>query len=651
MEPKKFYITTAIAYTSRKPHIGNTYDIVLADLIARYKRMMGFDVYFLTGSDEHGQKIEQIAQEEGITPQAYVDRISAQIREVWDCMDVTYDQFIRTTNPQHERVVQKIFKKLYDQGDIYKDTYEGKYCVPCESFFTASQLKDGKCPDCGREVVDAKEEAYFLRLSKYQDRLLKYYEENPEFFKPDSRRSEMINNFLKPGLNDLCVSRTSFKWGIPVDFDPKHVVYVWLDALTNYITALGYDPDGSSELYKKYWPADLHVIGKDIVRFHTIYWPIILMALGEPLPRQVLGHPWLLSGEDKMSKSRGNVLYADDLVRRFGVDAVRYYLLSEIPYAQDGTITHEAFITKYNTDLANTLGNLVNRSIAMTHKYFSGALTRPAGAGDAVDDELRAAAEATVQEYVRLMDTWHNADALDAVMNFARRCNKYIDETAPWVLAKDEANRPRLNAVLYNLIESIRYLGVLLQPFMPSTAANMLAQIGADGEMTAFASLLAGFGRPEAVRVNDPVPLFARLDAQKVLAEIHSEAEAAAQPAEKAGEAPENVAFLEQITIDDFARVDLRVAEITDCEPVKKSKKLLKLTLDDGSGTPRTVCSGIAPWYAPDDLKGRRVVVVANLKPAKLCGVESQGMILAADDGDAARVLFVDGVAPGSKVR
>ena len=651
MEPKKFYITTAIAYTSRKPHIGNTYDIVLADLIARYKRMMGFDVYFLTGSDEHGQKIEQIAQEEGITPQAYVDRISAQIREVWDCMDVTYDQFIRTTNPQHERVVQKIFKKLYDQGDIYKDTYEGKYCVPCESFFTASQLKDGKCPDCGREVVDAKEEAYFLRLSKYQDRLLKYYEENPEFFKPDSRRSEMINNFLKPGLNDLCVSRSSFKWGVPVDFDPEHVIYVWIDALTNYITALGYDPDGSSELYKKYWPADLHVIGKDIVRFHTIYWPIILMALGEPLPRQVLGHPWLLSGEDKMSKSRGNVLYADDLVRRFGVDAVRYYLLSEIPYAQDGTITHEAFITKYNTDLANTLGNLVNRSIAMTHKYFSGALTRPAGAGDAVDDELRAAAGSTVQEYVRLMDTWHNADALDAVMNFARRCNKYIDETAPWVLAKDEANRPRLNAVLYNLIESIRYLGVLLQPFMPSTAANMLAQIGADGEMTAFASLLAGFGRPEAVRVNDPVPLFARLDAQKVLAEIHSEAEAAAQPAENAGEAPENVAFLEQITIDDFARVDLRVAEITDCEPVKKSKKLLKLTLDDGSGTPRTVCSGIAPWYAPDDLKGRRVVVVANLKPAKLCGVESQGMILAADDGDAARVLFVDGVAPGSKVR
>ncbi len=648
---KPYYITTAIAYASGKPHIGNTYDIVLADLIARYKRMMGFDVYFLTGSDEHGQKIEQIAQEEGITPQAYVDRISAQIREVWDCMDVTYDQFIRTTNPQHERVVQKIFKKLYDQGDIYKDTYEGKYCVPCESFFTASQLKDGKCPDCGREVVDAKEEAYFLRLSKYQDRLLKYYEENPEFFKPDSRRSEMINNFLKPGLNDLCVSRSSFKWGVPVDFDPEHVIYVWIDALTNYITALGYDPDGSSELYKKYWPADLHVIGKDIVRFHTIYWPIILMALGEPLPRQVLGHPWLLSGEDKMSKSRGNVLYADDLVRRFGVDAVRYYLLSEIPYAQDGTITHEAFITKYNTDLANTLGNLVNRSIAMTHKYFSGALTRPAGAGDAVDDELRAAAEATVQEYVRLMDTWHNADALDAVMNFARRCNKYIDETAPWVLAKDEANRPRLNAVLYNLIESIRYLGVLLQPFMPSTAANMLAQIGADGEMTAFASLLAGFGRPEAVRVNDPVPLFARLDAQKVLAEIHSEAEAAAQPAENAGEAPENVAFLEQITIDDFARVDLRVAEITDCEPVKKSKKLLKLTLDDGSGTPRTVCSGIAPWYAPDDLKGRRVVVVANLKPAKLCGVESQGMILAADDGDAARVLFVDGVAPGSKVR
>ena len=651
MEPKKFYITTAIAYTSRKPHIGNTYDIVLADLIARYKRMMGFDVYFLTGSDEHGQKIEQIAQAEGSTPQAYVDRISAQIREVWDCMDVTYDQFIRTTSPQHERVVQKIFKKLYDQGDIYKDTYEGKYCVPCESFFTASQLKDGKCPDCGREVVDAKEEAYFLRLSKYQDRLLRYYEENPEFFKPDSRRSEMINNFLKPGLNDLCVSRTSFKWGIPVDFDPKHVVYVWLDALTNYITALGYDPDGSSEQYKKYWPADLHVIGKDIVRFHTIYWPIILMALGEPLPKQVLGHPWLLSGEDKMSKSRGNVLYADDLVRRFGTDAVRYYLLSEIPYAQDGTITHETFISKYNADLANTLGNLVNRSIAMTQKYFGGTLTRPADTREAVDGELCAAAENAVQDYVRLMDTWHNADALDAVMNFARRCNKYIDETAPWVLAKDEANRSRLNAVLYNLIESIRYLGVLLQPFMPSTAANMLAQIGVDGGLAAFASLRAGFGQMDAVRVNDPVPLFARLDAQKVLEEIRSEAETAAQAAEKSEEHPENIAFLEQITIDDFARVDLRVAEITACEPVKKSKKLLKLTLNDGSDTPRIVCSGIAPWYAPDDLKGHRVVVVANLKPAKLCGVESQGMILAADDGDATRVLFVDGVAPGSKVR
>ncbi len=651
---EKFYITTAIAYTSRKPHIGNVYDPVLADMIARYKRMMGYDVFYLTGSDEHGQKIEEYAKAQGMAPKAYVDSVSAQIKAVWDCMNVSYDRFIRTTDPDHERAVQKIFKKLYDQGDIYKGTYEGKYCVPCESFFTASQLKDGKCPDCGREVVDAKEEAYFLRLSKYQDRLMEYYNDHPEFFLPDSRRAEMVNNFLKPGLSDLCVSRTSFTWGIPVEFDPQHVVYVWLDALSNYITGIGYSPDGSGEKYTHYWPADLHVIGKDIVRFHTIYWPIILMALGEPLPKQVLGHPWLLVGQDKMSKSKGNVLYADDLARRFGVDAVRYYLLSEIPFAQDGSITYESLITKYNADLANTLGNLVNRSIAMTNKYFGGALTRPTAVTEEADRGLRAVAAQTVADYFRLMDGYRNADAADAVMSLARRCNKYIDETAPWTLAKDEACLPRLNDVLYNLIECIRILGILLTPFMPETGEKILSQIAVGGELAGIASVKDGFGAAESFHVGTPTPLFARIDAEKTLAEIAAENDAkaaeAAQP-EAAGGKPENVAFLPEITIDDFAKIDLRVAEITGCEPVKRAKKLLKLTLDDGSGAPRTVCSGIAKWYAPDDLKGRRVVLVSNLKPAVLCGVESQGMILAADDGEDVKVLFVDGVAPGSRVR
>lgn len=650
MDKPKFYITTAIAYTSRKPHIGNTYDVVLADMIARYKRMMGFDVYFLTGSDEHGQKIEEYAKAQGISPKEYVDGVSAQIRAVWDRMNTTYDRFIRTTDPDHEKAVQAIFKKLYEQGDIYKGHYEGKYCVPCESFFTASQLKDGKCPDCGREVIDAKEEAYFLRLSKYQDRLLQYYEDNPDFIKPDSRRNEMINNFLKPGLSDLCVSRTSFKWGIPVDFDPDHVVYVWLDALSNYITGLGYHPDGSGEKYARYWPADLHVIGKDIVRFHTIYWPIILMALGEPLPKQVLGHPWMLSGEDKMSKSRGNVLYADELADRFGTDAVRYYLLAEMPYAQDGTITYESFITRYNADLANTLGNLANRSIAMANKYFGGVVSRRAEAFPE-DGELRAAVGETVESYRRLMDGYRNADALEALMNLARRCNKYIDETAPWLLAKEEEKRPRLEAVLYNLLESIRILGILLTPFIPATAENMLTQLGVDGSLTAMDTATGEYGAAEQYKVGEATPLFARIDAAKVLAELEAERQAAAAKEEKAEKTAENVAFLSEITIDDFAKIDLRVAEIIDCEPVKKAKKLLKLTLDDGSGMPRIVCSGIAKWYAPDDLKGRRIVVVANLKPAVLCGVESQGMILAADDGGAARVLFVDGVAPGSKVR
>ncbi len=654
MEKPKFYLTTAIAYTSRKPHIGNTYDIVLADMIARYKRMAGFDVYFMTGSDEHGQKIEEYAKAEEISPKAYVDRVSSEIRTVWDSMNVTYDKFIRTTDPEHEKTVQKIFKKLYDQGDIYKGTYEGKYCVPCESFFTASQLKDGKCPDCGRDVVDAKEEAYFLRLSKYQDRLLAYYEENPDFFTPESRRSEMINNFLKPGLSDLCVSRSSFTWGVPVSFDDKHIIYVWIDALSNYITGLGYDPDGSSERYRHYWPADLHVIGKDIVRFHTVYWPIILMALGEPLPRQVLGHPWLLFGEDKMSKSKGNVLYADELAARFGTDAVRYYLLSEIPFAQDGSITYDSFIAKYNTDLANTLGNLVNRSIAMTNKYFGGTVTRAAAPTDGPDAELTALAEETVREYRRLMDTYHNADTLDLLLSLARRCNKYIDETTPWVLARDEAARPRLNDVLYRLLECLRRLGILLRPFLPATADSILSQLQVPEAMATLESAEAPFGVPESFSVGAPTPLFARIDAEKVLAELKAEQEKAAAAEAKA--APEGIAFLPEITIDEFSKIDLRVAEITACEPVKRSKKLLKLTLNDGTGEPRTVCSGIAPWYSPEQLTGKRVVLVSNLKPATLCGVESCGMILAADDigadgEESVKVLFVDGVAPGSRVR
>ncbi len=645
MDKPKFYLTTAIAYTSRKPHIGNTYDIVLADMIARYKRMMGFDVYFLTGSDEHGQKIEQYAQQEGISPKEYVDRVSDQIKAVWDSMNVTYDRFIRTTDEDHVAAVQKIFRRLYDQGDIYKGSYEGKYCVPCESFFTPSQLKDGKCPDCGRDCVDAKEEAYFLKLGKYQKQLEQFYADNPDFFAPDSRRNEMINNFLKPGLNDLCVSRSSFKWGIPVDFDDKHVVYVWLDALTNYITGCGYSPDGSSELYQKYWPADLHVIGKDIVRFHTIYWPIILMALGEPLPKQVLGHPWLLSGEDKMSKSKGNVLYADELARHFGVDAVRYYLLTEIPFAQDGTITYENVINRYNTDLANTLGNLVNRSIAMTNKYFGGHVQKPAALTDALDLELAALCAETVSRYQELMNRWHNAEAAETVMQLAKRCNKYIDETVPWALAKDEAQKERLETVLYNLLECIRVLGILLTPFMPTTAAAIHTQLCT--ELTTMED--AAHGAVTEFTVGIPSPLFARIDSEKLLAELAAEAEAAA-----AAEAP-GIAFLPEIGIEDFQKVDLRVAEIVACEPVKKAKKLLKLTLNDGTATPRTVCSGIAPWYTPDQLVSHRVVLVANLKPARLCGVESQGMILAAsvekpEGGEDVQVLFVDGMTPGSAI-
>ena len=640
MNNKKFYITTAIAYTSRKPHIGNASDIVLADMIARYKRMQGFDVFFMTGSDEHGQKIEEYANAKGVSPKEYVDEISGQIKEVWQSMNTTYDKFIRTTDDYHEKTVAKIFKKLYEQGDIYKSEYEGKYCVPCESFFTPSQLIDGKCPDCGRDVSDAKEEAYFLKLGKYQDRLLKYYEENPDFIKPDSRRNEMINNFLKPGLADLCVSRSSFKWGVPVEFDPKHVIYVWIDALSNYITGIGYDPDGSSEQYNKYWPADLHVIGKDIVRFHTIYWPIILMALGEPLPKQVLGHPWVLVGEDKMSKSKGNTIYADELAKRFGTDAVRYYLLSEISFTNDGSITYESFINKYNTDLANTLGNLVNRSVAMTNKYFGGKVSAKVYDNDC-DKELIDTAKSTISDYIKYMDIYHNADATQVVMALAKRCNKYIDETMPWALAKDAQKSDYLEAVLYNLLESIRLISIMLKPIIPEAAEKIAYELGTGSSELSF-------GAVSEYNVKDATPLFARLDTEKVLAEITAEAEAEKKAAEKA----ENVAKISEISIEDFMKVELKAAKIITCEPIPKAKKLLKLTVDDGSGKPRTVASGIAKWYTPDSLIGKTIILVSNLKPAVLCGVESQGMILAADAGeDDVKVIFVDGVPAGSKIR
>lgn len=648
MSKGKFYITTAIAYTSRKPHIGNSYEIVMTDAIARYKRLQGYDVFFQTGTDEHGQKIEEIAAAEGITPKQHVDRVAGEIREICDLLNTTYDKFIRTTDPDHERVIQKIFKKLYDQGDIYKGHYEGMYCTPCESFWTESQLIDGKCPDCGREVKPAREEAYFLKLSKYQKQLEEYIETNENFIYPESRKKEMLNNFIKPGLQDLCVSRTSFKWGIPVDFDPKHVVYVWLDALANYITGIGYDPDGSSEQYKKYWPADVHIIGKDIVRFHTIYWPIMLMALGEPLPKQVFGHPWLLFGTDKMSKSRGNVIYADDLVDLFGVDAVRYYLLAEMPYASDGSITYENMIERYNADLANTLGNLVNRTIAMTNKYFDGVV-QPGDVTEELDGELKALAVETVGKVDRLLSEYRVSDTLDAIFTLAKRCNKYIDETAPWALAKDESKKARLGTVLYNLLESIRFVAVLLSPFLPETSEKILAQINTDikdyDSLSAFGALKAG------TVVGKAEPLFARIDAKEMLEKIEARAEAAQEAAKEENAEVEEAEGLAKIGIEDFSKVELKVAEIKDCEPVKKAKKLLKLTLDDGSKTPRTVASGIAKWYKPEELIGHKVIVVSNLKPAVLCGVESNGMILAADADDEAKVVFVDGMPNGAKIR
>lgn len=640
---KKYYITTAIAYTSRKPHIGNSYEIVMTDAIARYKRMQGYDVFFLTGTDEHGQKIEEYAKQSGVTPKEYVDKVAGEIKETCDLLNTTYDHFIRTTDDYHEKAVQKIFKKLYEQGDIYKGSYEGMYCTPCESFWTESQLVDGKCPDCGREVKKAKEEAYFFRMSKYQKQLEKYIEDNPDFIFPEQRKNEMVNNFIKPGLQDLCVSRTSFKWGIPVDFDPDHVVYVWIDALSNYITALGYSPDGSGDNYKKYWPADVHIIGKDILRFHTIYWPIMLMALGEPLPKQVFAHPWLLFGSDKMSKSRGNVIYAEDLVKLIGVDAVRYYLLSEMPYVSDGSITYETVFERYNSDLANTLGNLVNRTVAMSNKYFDGQVMAPT-AQEPLDEQLKDAALAAVENVDKLLSKYRVSDALEAILSLARRSNKYIDETAPWVLAKDEDKKERLGTVLYNLLESIRFIAILVSPFMPETAEKIFKQINT--QVTSYDSLKEFGGLKAGEKVGTAEPLFSRLDSEKLLADI-------AEAAKKAQEAEKPKKEIEQkpeITIDDFAKVELRVAKVEACEPVKRAKKLLKLTLDDGAGK-RTVASGIAQYYKPEELIGHNVILVTNLKPAKLCGVESCGMILAADSNDSVKVIFADDMEVGSTVR
>ena len=646
MEKKPYYISTAIAYTSAKPHIGNTYEIVLADAIARYKRMTGFDVYFQTGTDEHGQKIQQKAEAAGITPQQHVDNISGEIHRIWDLMNTSYDKFIRTTAPEHVAKVQKIFKRLYEQGDIYKGKYVGKYCTPCESFWTESQLVDGKCPDCGRECVDAEEEAYFFRMSKYADRLMDYINEHPEFIQPESRKNEMINNFLKPGLQDLCVSRTSFTWGIPVDFDPGHVVYVWLDALTNYITFCGYDPDGNSdEHYKKYWPADVHLIGKDIIRFHTIYWPIFLMALGEPLPKQVFGHPWLLVNSGKMSKSTGNVIYADDLVEQFGVDAVRYYMLHEMPFANDGVFTYELMIERTNSDLANILGNLVNRTIAMDHKYFDGKIMAPTAA-EPVDEELKAIALAMPAKVEKKMDGLHVADAIDEIFVLLRRANKYIDETTPWVLAKDPAKADRLGTVLYNLLEAIRFAAIMLEAYLPETAKKILKQLNV--ENAGVESLSEFGGMPIGGTVGTAEILFNRIDAKKKLEEIEAAKKAKEEPAQPE---TEPVTFKENIDFDAFEKVDMTVVKVLECEKIKKSKKLLRFTLDDGSGTPRQILSGIAAYYQPEELVGKTLVACTNLAPRKMMGLESCGMLLSAEKDDKLNLLMLDDAIPaGAKL-
>ena len=639
----KYYITTAIAYTSGKPHIGNSYEIVLADSIARFKRKDGYDVFFQTGTDEHGQKIEIKAQEAGITPKEFVDRIAGTIRRLWDLMDTSYDNFIRTTDESHEKQVQKIFKRLYDQGDIYKGSYEGMYCTPCESFWTESQLKDGKCPDCGREVKPAKEEAYFFKMSKYADRLIEHINTHPEFIQPVSRKNEMMNNFLLPGLQDLCVSRTSFKWGIPVDFDDKHVIYVWLDALTNYITGIGYDCEGnSSEQYKKFWPADLHLIGKDIIRFHTIYWPIFLMALGEPLPKRVFGHPWLLMNNDKMSKSRGNVIYADDLADFFGVDAVRYYVLHEMPFDNDGNITWELVTERTNADLANTLGNLVNRTISMSNKYFGGAVADKKVTGE-MDAELKEVVTGTYKRVSAKMEELRVADAITEIFALFKRCNKYIDETEPWVLARDEANLDRLSTVLYNLVESIAIGASLLEPFMPSTAKKIVQQLNTS--IRSFEDC-EKFGLYESGNkvTAEPEILFARLKVEEVMERVNAMyAERKAQTTGENGEAAEesviDIEPKEEITFDDFAKMQFQVGEIIKCEEVPKSKKLLCSQVRIGSQV-KQIVSGIKQHYSAEEMVGKKVMVLVNLKPAKLAGVLSEGMLLCAEDAEGNLALL-----------
>ena len=636
MSKGKFYMTTAIVYASGKPHIGNTYEAVLADSIARFKRKDGYDVFFQTGTDEHGQKIELKAAEAGVTPQEYVDKASAEIKRIWDLMGTSYDKFIRTTDPDHEKQVQKIFKRLYDQGDIYKGSYEGMYCTPCESFWTQSQLKDGKCPDCGREVKPAKEEAYFFRMSKYAQRLIDHINSHPEFIQPVSRKNEMMNNFLLPGLQDLCVSRTSFKWGIPVDFDEKHVVYVWLDALTNYITGIGYDAEGnSSEQYKKLWPADLHLIGKDIIRFHTIYWPIFLMALNEPLPKQVFGHPWLLQGDGKMSKSKGNVLYADDLVDFFGVDAVRYFVLHEMPFENDGVISWELMVERLNSDLANTLGNLVNRTISMSNKYFGGVVADK-GAAEAVDEDLKAVVTGTYDKVAAKMEGWRVADAITDIFTLFKRCNKYIDETEPWVLAKDPAKADRLATVLYNLTESIVIGASLLEPYMPGTAEKIAAQLNTSlrsfEECTTFGGYISGSKVKEK-----PEILFARLDVKEVLEKAAAMFEARKALAEEAEEEKEEdvmeLTKKPEITFEDFEKMQFAVGEIIKCEPVPKSKKLLCSQVKIGKEV-KQIVSGIRAHYTAEEMVGKKVMVLVNLKPAKLAGVLSEGMLLCAEDAE-----------------